>query len=270
MVGSVDDVFAGSIPELYDEMLVPLIFEQYADDLATRTRRLNPERVLEVAAGSGVVTRAVAPVLGPTAEYTVTDLNGPMLEHARSMQPDSERLVWKTADALDLPFEEGVFDLILCQFGAMFFPDRVGAYREAHRVLRDGGAFIFSMWDRLERNAFAFEVTRALAEMFPDDPPEFLARTPHGHFDPAIYRSELQKAGFGDVRVELVEAVSVAESPSRAAVAYCQGTPLQNEIELRGEPGLEAATRAATDAIRRRFGDGPVAGAIRGFVITAQ
>ncbi len=270
MVDAVDKVFAGSIPDVYDDYLVPLIFAQYADDLAHRTVALEPPRVLEVAAGSGVVSRAVAPMLDSSARFVVTDLNPPMLDRAASMQDDPDRVEWVPADALDLPFEDDSFDLVLCQFGAMFFPDRVQAYREAHRVLGEGGAFIFNMWDRIEENEFAFEVTRALVDAFPDDPPSFLVRTPHGHFDTATYLSELEAAGFSDVDIEPVDAISVASGPAIPAVAYCQGTPLRNEIEARGPPSLDEATSLAAEAIRARFGDGEIQSRIRAFVITAR
>lgn len=270
MVDAVDKVFAGSIPDVYDDYLVPLIFEQYADDLAKRTAALDPQRVLEVAAGSGVVSRAVATVLDSSARFVVTDLNSSMLDRAVSMQDDPARIEWEPADALRLPFDDGSFDLVLCQFGAMFFPDRVRAYKEAHRVLGDGGVFIFNMWDRIEENDFAFEITRALCEVFPDDPPNFLRRTPHGHYDTATYHSELHAAGFSDVNVEPLDAVSVASTPAIPAVAYCHGTPLRNEIEARNELSLEEATARATDAIRQRFGDGEIRSRIKGFVITAR
>ena len=269
MVDQADGVFAGSIPDIYDEYLVPLIFEQYAEDLAARTRALNPKSVLEVAAGSGVVPRAVAPVLEPGAEYVVTDLNVAMLERARSAQPDPSNITWRVADALDLPFEDNSFDLVLCQFGAMFYPDRVQGYREARRVLNGGGAFIFNMWDRIEENEFADEVTRSLAELYPDDPPQFLARTPHGHHETEVYRTELLNAGFGGVQVEAVDALSVAEDPKVPAIAYCTGTPLRSEIEARGGASLDEATAHGAEAIRTRFGEGPVKGRIRGYVITA-
>jgi ubiquinone/menaquinone biosynthesis C-methylase UbiE len=265
-----DRVFAGSIPDVYDEYLVPLIFEQYAQDLAERTVAVNPGAVLEVAAGSGVVTRAVAPVLGPQTRYVVTDLNQPMLERAASMQHDPAQIEWRPADAADLPFVDNTFDLVLCQFGVMFFPDRLKAYAEAHRVLRPGGRFIFSMWDRIERNEFADEVTTALARVFPDDPPSFLPRTPHGHYDPATYQAELGAAGFDRASVDAVDEISVASDPAIPAIAYCQGTPLRNEIEAMNPPGLEEATALATEAIRARFGEFDVQGRIRGFVITAR
>ena len=270
MVKFADSAFTDSIPDIYDEYLVPLIFEQYADDLARRVRGFDPRDVLEIAAGSGVASRAVAEVLGSSANYVVTDLNPPMLKRAASMADNPSVIVWKTADATDLPFDRQSFDLVLCQFGVMFFPDRVRAYKEAHRVLRRGGAFIFSMWDRIEENDFAYEVTRALADMFPHDPPTFLARTPHGHHNTATYRAELAAAGFEDVTVEPLEVSSVALNPAIPAIAYCHGTPLRNEIEARNPRSLEEATARATEALRERFGDSNLESRIRGFVITAR
>jgi ubiquinone/menaquinone biosynthesis C-methylase UbiE len=270
MVEALDSVFEDSIPDVYDRYLVPLIFEQYAKDLALRTVEVDPDDVLEVAAGSGVVPRAVAAALKPSARYVVTDLNQPMLDRAESMQERPERIDWRQADVMGLPFDDGSFDLVLCQFGVMFFPDRVEAYREVRRVVRDGGVFVFNVWDRLEENEFAFEVTRALAEVFPEDPPSFLDRTPHGHYEWDRYSSELAAAGFEHVTIETVDAVSAASDPSFPAIAYCEGTPLRNEIEARNPPTLEYATQQATRAIRERFGDGPIASQIRAFVITAK
>jgi ubiquinone/menaquinone biosynthesis C-methylase UbiE len=249
--------------EIYDSHLVPLIFQQYADDLAARTAALEPESLLEIAAGSGVVTRAVAPVLARGARYVVTDLNPPMLAKAVSQQPDAGHLEWGVADAQDLPFDQDTFDLALCQFGAMFFPDRVAAYREARRVLRPGGSFIFSMWDRIEENEFADEVTRATAEIFPADQPQFLARTPHGHHDPSRYQAELSAAGFEEISVLAADGRSVAPDPRTPAVAYCQGTPLRSETEAQSGPGLDEVTDYAAKAIADHFGRDPVEGRIR-------
>ena len=180
-----DTVFAGSIPQLYDTLMVPLIFAPYAADMAARVAALAPRAVLETAAGSGVVTRALAPRLAAHARYVVTDLNLPMLEHAAARQGADPRIEWRPADALQLPFEDASFDVVCCQFGAMFFPDRAAGYAQARRVLRPGGHFVFSVWDRIEENQFADDVTQALATVFPDDPPRFLARTPHGYHDAA-------------------------------------------------------------------------------------
>jgi ubiquinone/menaquinone biosynthesis C-methylase UbiE len=143
----------------------------------------------------------------------VTDINQPMLDYAASRQPADSRIKWRKADALALPFEDGSFDLVCCQFGAMFFPDRSLAYREAKRVLRPGGRFLFSVWDRIEENVFADEVTNALAKMFPEDPPRFLARTPHGYHDTALIRRELESSAFSGVVIETKSEQSRASSP---------------------------------------------------------
>ncbi|ESZ36636.1 class I SAM-dependent methyltransferase [Mesorhizobium sp. L2C066B000] len=262
-----DKVFAGSIPENYDRYMVPLIFEPFAADLARRAASLSPGAVLEVAAGTGVVTRALAPKLSPGASYVVTDLNQPMLDYAASRQAPDSRIQWRQADALALPFEDAAFDLVCCQFGAMFFPDRSAGYREAKRVLKTGGHFLFNVWDRIEENVFANDVTNALAEIFPNDPPRFLARTPHGYNDIALIRGELEAAGFSRVVIDTRAEQSRASSPRLPAVAYCQGTPLRNEIEARGK--LEAATDHAASVIAARHGSGEVAAKIQAHVIVA-
>ncbi len=149
-----DTVFAGPIPQFYDRLMVPLIFEAYAVIMADLVAELSPVSVLETAAGSGVVTRALAPRLGVGARYVVTDLNQPMLEYAASRQPADRRIEWRQADALELPFEDAEFDVVCCQFGVMFFPNRVAGYAEARRALRPGGRFVCSVWDRIEENVF--------------------------------------------------------------------------------------------------------------------
>jgi ubiquinone/menaquinone biosynthesis C-methylase UbiE len=264
-----DKVFAGSIPEDYDRYMVPLIFENFAEDIAQRAAALSPSSVLETAAGTGVVTRALTPRLLPDASYIVTDLNQPMLDYAAARQAADSRISWRKADAQALPFEDAAFDLVCCQFGVMFFPNRPSGYREAKRVLKPGGRFVFNVWDRIEENVFAYDVTNALAEVFPDDPPRFLARTPHGYHDTTLIRRDLEQAGFSSVVIETRAAQSRASSPRHPAVAYCQGTPLRNEIEARDAGKLEAATDHAASAIASRHGNGEVAAKIQAHVIVA-
>ena len=269
-MSDIDKVFAGSIPENYDRYIVPLIFESFAQDLAQRIAALSPNAVLETAAGSGVVTRALAPRLSADASYVITDLNQPMLDYATTRQAADNRITWRKADALALPFEDAAFDLVCCQFGAMFFPNRQSGYREARRVLKPGGYFLFNVWDRIEENVFANDVTNALAELFPSDPPRFLARTPHGYYDTALIRSELEQAGFSNVVIETRSDQSRASSPRHPAVAYCQGTPLRSEIEARAADRLEAATDHAASRIASKHGSGAVAAKIQAHVITAR
>ena len=268
MAGS-DTLFAGSIPEIYDRLLVPLIFESYARDLAKRLARLEPQDVLELAAGTGVLTRAIASRLPSRTRIVATDLNQPMLDHAAARQLVDSRITWQQADAQAIPLEGQRFDVVCCQFGVMFFPDRLQAYRETHRVLRSGGSFFFNVWDRISENEFADAVTQALAVVFPKNPPRFLARTPHGYHDLDQIKDELIEAGYAKISIDAVEAKSTASAPIDAAIAYCQGTPLRNEIEARQAAGLEDATKAAAEALARRFGKGPIEGRIRAHIVTA-
>ncbi len=264
-----DKVFAGSVPEMYDRLMVPLIFEPYAADLARRIAETGPRDVLETAAGTGALTRALASRLPADARITATDLNQPMLNHAMARQPDDGRVTWKQADALALPFDDRSFDAVACQFGAMFFPDKVQGYREARRVLKPGGRLLFNVWDKISDNDFADVVTEALAKMFPNDPPRFLARTPHGYHDGNQIREQLSDAGFTTISIDAMDARSKAPSARDPAIAYCQGTPLRNEIEARDASRLEEATNLAAEAIARRYGTGAVDGRIRALVITA-
>ena len=263
-----DRVFTGSIPALYDHHLGPLIFEPYAGDLADRLARMTEGDVLETAAGTGIVTRARARTLAPEIRITATDLNQPMLDFAAA-QSGASRVTWRQADALRLPFNDGAFDIVVCQFGAMFFPDRVAAYAQARRVLKPRGKFIFSVWDRIEQNEFAAAVTESIGLLFPEDPPQFLARTPHGYHDVTQVRADIEAAGFKGVKTETIERRCRALSPSQPAVGYCQGTPLRNEIEARGADRLDEATDFATAAIAARFGTGPVDGKIQAHIFVA-
>jgi ubiquinone/menaquinone biosynthesis C-methylase UbiE len=265
-----DKLFAGSIPEIYDRFLVPLIFEPYARDLAERLAKTEPRNVLETAAGTGVVTRAMLSKLPAGTRIVATDLNQPMLDRAASRQPVGGQVEWRQADALSLPFHDQSFDAVTCQFGAMFFPDKVLAYKEARRVLRPGGHFFFNVWDKIADNEFADTVTEALAARFPHDPPRFMARIPHGYHDVDRIRQDLDAAGFVAISIDAVEHRSQAPSPRDPAIAYCQGTPLRNEIEARDASGLEAATQQATEALARRFGTAAVNGRIRALVIAAR
>jgi ubiquinone/menaquinone biosynthesis C-methylase UbiE len=267
-MAAIDKAFTGSIAEVYERLLVPLIFAPYAQDLAAHVAKAQPRRVLETAAGTGIVTRALAAQLPADVAITATDLNEPMLAKAKAALPD-RRVEWRQADALALPFTDGSFDAVACQFGVMFFPDRVKGHAEARRVLAPGGRLFFNVWDRIEDSEFTDAVVQAMAELFPNDPPRFMARTPHGYHDRDLIRSDLERAGFADITIDAVDHVSRAPSPREPAVAFCQGTPMRSEIEARGAPGLEGATDKAEEALRRRFGSGAIQGRIRALVVSA-
>jgi ubiquinone/menaquinone biosynthesis C-methylase UbiE len=269
-MAATDKAFTASIPQLYERDLVPLIFDPYARDMAERVKRVGANDVLETAAGTGVVTRAIASVLPGSARLVVTDLNQAMLDVGRSTLSQDARIEWKQADALALPFADRSFDAVVCQFGVMFFPNKRQGFKEAQRVLRPSGTFLFSVWDDISDNEFADVVTEALAELFPNNPPRFLARTPHGYHAADEIRGELIAAGFSAVEFEMVEHVSRCASPRDPAVAYCQGTPLRNEILALESSSLEKATEHAAAALAKRFGSGPIEGRIQASVFTAS
>jgi ubiquinone/menaquinone biosynthesis C-methylase UbiE len=265
---NVDQTFAGSIPALYDRHLGPMLFEPYALDMAERVARLAPKRVLEIAAGTGIVTRALSQKL-PAVPIVATDLNQPMLDHAAA-RLSSERITWRQADAQALPFEDAGFDVLVCQFGVMFFPDKAKAFAEARRVLAPGGHFLFNVWDRIEENEAGDLVSRAVAALFPKDPPGFLARTPYAYHDLTTIVAELKRSGFSAVHSETVPKRGRASSARDPAIGLCQGSPLRNEIEARDKSRLEEVTDAAAEAVAGRLGRGPIDGKLSAHVITAS
>jgi len=191
-----------------------------------------------------------------------------MLDFAAA-QPGMARVEWRQADALSLPFEKDSFDAVVCQFGVMFFPDKRAAYREARGVLKPGGRFIFSVWDRLEENELSQIVTDTVTALFPEDPPRFLARTPYAYYDIEIIRKELAEAGFSSTTAETLRQISCAGSAREAVIGLCQGSPLRSEIEARDPDRLGAATDAAARAVAARFGNGVVRARMQAHVITA-
>jgi ubiquinone/menaquinone biosynthesis C-methylase UbiE len=269
MMVATDKVFSGSIPELYDRLLVPLIFEPYASDLATRIAHATPRDVLETAAGTGALTTAMVSRLPASTRIVSTDLNQPMLDYAAAKPALQGRVTWRQADAQALPFDDAAFDVVTCEFGMMFLPDKVKGYSEALRVLRPRGRLLFNVWGPISDNHFADVVTNALAALFPKDPPLFMARTPHGYHDGARIRQELSAGGFKTVSIERVDFTSKAKSARDVAIAYCRGTPLRNEIVARDASRLEEATNVAEAALAKRFGRSAIEGLISAHVITA-
>jgi ubiquinone/menaquinone biosynthesis C-methylase UbiE len=275
-MASTDSVFTGSIPALYDRYLADLLFRPYAADLAARLGDLAAGAVLEVAAGTGLVTEALASALPAAIAITATDLNQAMIDFAaaKPWAAGSQRVAWRQANAMALPFADASFDAVVCQFGVMFFPDRVAAHRETRRVLKPSGRFVFAVWDAIEHSPVEAVVLEAVARRYPTDPPQFLARTPHGYHDVARIRADLAAAGFTQIAIATVTKPSRAASARDAAIGLCQGTPLRAEIEARDPPGsggggLAAATDAAAAAVATRFGPGPIEVSTRAHVAVA-
>jgi SAM-dependent methyltransferase len=249
-----DTVFGGSIPQLYDQHMGPAFMAPYARDWAARLAYLRTGTLLETAAGTGIVTEALAQALQGVT-IVATDLNQPMLDHAAAKSALS-RVQFRQADALQLPFDNESFDAVVCQFGAMFFPDRPTAFREVHRVLKPGGRFLFNVWERVADNPVVVVALGGLSRRYPDHGPWFLERTPHGYRDPAIIRSDLAAGGFANCRLETVALKGRAVSPTALAIGFCQGTPMRAELEGVDPTGLEDATAAAAEAIAEQFGQG--------------
>ncbi len=262
-----DAHFVGAIPEVYERLLVPMIFRAAATRLAALVADAGPSDILETAAGTGALTRALV-LSCPDASITATDLNQPMLDAAAARTPDGASVKWQQADALALPFEDQAFDSVVCQFGVMFFPDRVRGYREARRVLRPGGSFIFNVWDRIENNEVPYVIESALIDAAPEHPLVFMSRTPHGYFSPSQIRADLERAGMPDMTITTVDGTG-RTTPSEAATAYCQGTPLRAAIENHDTLVLAEATKIAEGALLRHFGPGPISAPIRSFEVVA-
>lgn len=262
-----DAAFAGSIPAIYDRCLGPMLFEPFANDLAERAAALGATAILETAAGTGVATAALALAL-PDATIVATDLNPAMLDVAAA-RVDRAGVRFQPADAQSLPFADAAFDLVACQFGVMFMPDRVGAYREAWRVLRPGGAFLFNAWAGLDANPVAALTEQAMATMFPGDPPGFLGRTPYGYADRGRIAEDLAAAGFVDIECDPVTVPCRAPRARDAASGFCTGSPLRSEIEARDPARLDAAVDCATAAIEAAFGPAPLDATMAANVVTA-
>ena len=231
--------FSGSVPANYDQLMVPLLFRPYAEELARRAAGFAPRRILETAAGTGAVTEALHEAM-PNTEIVATDLNQPMLDVA-AQRVTSDKVSFVAADAQELPYPDGSFDLVVCQFGAMFFPDRVRGHSEAWRVLGHRGRYLLAIWDKIEHNPLSDTSQQTLIDLFPDDPPLFMREGPFSYHDPMAIRRDLRAAGFGDIEIETVELRSRSPSANDAATALCYGTPMGVEVQDRAPGSLERA-----------------------------
>jgi SAM-dependent methyltransferase len=261
---SQDTGFIGSIPQIYDEHIGPSMMIPYAEDLA---RRLSDVRgsLLEIAAGTGIVTIALAKAL-PHLDIVATDLNQPMLDHA-AKKPELAAVKFQQADALNLPFEDESFDAVVCQFGVMFFPDKPAAFREAHRILKPGGRFLLNVWGSATENPIIDATLDGLRKCYPKHASWFLERTPCGYRDEAVIRADLRAGGFGNSHIQPVMLRGRAESAMAVALGLCQGSPEKAELESLDPDNMEAATRAAADAIASRYGNGPFETELRALVV---
>jgi SAM-dependent methyltransferase len=259
MVADADRAWADSMPDAYERWLVPTVFHPFALDLARQASSRCPRRMLELAAGTGVLTRELVRIGG---DVVATDLNASMAMIGRQFVPEA---AWAEADALDLPFDGGRFDLVVCQFGVMFFPDKRAAFAEARRVLAPGGRLLFSAWAKLEAHAFQAALVDALARVFPADPPTFMTAVPHGYADLDVVVDDVRAAGFDAVTVRTVTLEGHARSAADIAAGYCSGTPLRAAIESRTD--LRSATEAIAEQMEATLGTGTVTGRMTARVV---
>jgi SAM-dependent methyltransferase len=258
--------FAGTLSEYYDRYLVPLMFAPYAEVVAERAKELLPRRVLETAAGTGVVTEALARILPPDVKITATDLNQAMIERGKA-RPGMERVNWQQADAMNLPFPDGAFELIVCQFGVMFFPDKRAAFRECFRVLSPGGTFLFVVWEDHAKmpGSLTWIAAQTVGEMLGRDPRTL---TSPGYFDEPTIRADLTETGFRNVRINRIERPARAASARDAAVFSVQGSLVRTAIEMADPSRLGEATKAVEQVMLTQFGEGAVEGQTKALVIT--
>jgi len=264
------DVERASVFDVYDELLVPLCFQSYADDLGARLADVREGAVLVVACGTGVETRVLADVLPATVAVTATDIVPGMVERAQR-QGTSRPVAWDVVDAQSLPYDDASFDVVVCQFGAMFFPARVDAFAEAARVLRPCGRLELAVWDRLDANDFGAAVAAAMRDLFPDDPPTFLDRMPYSYHDPDAIRADLVAGGFAvPDSLERVGHDARAESPDVVAGAFCGGTPLRDQLQSGGADRLARAIDCASRALADRFCGRDLTGRTSALVASAR
>lgn len=260
--------FSGSMPDYYERYMVPMLFAPHARIAAARLGDMRSGRVLELAAGTGAMTRASAAVLPDAVAIVATDLNQPMLDRA-TPHTGSARVRWQQADALALPFGDREFDAVVCQFGVMFYPDKPAGFAETFRVLKPGGRFIFSVWDVMERNVLNQICYDTVSALFPADPPRgFLG--PFSHLDPATIASDLAGVGFEAVDIETMSEKSRAASARDAALGPCKGSSTGNESDARSPGCLDRATDAVAAAIAARFGTGPIEAPNQALLVRAR
>lgn len=256
--------WVGSMPEMYDRALGPALFAPFAAHLAALMAPLAPQRVLELAAGTGIATAQLVKAL-PGAAITATDLNPAMVAWASARVAGPE---WQQADAQHLQFPDGSFDAVVSQLGVMFFPDKPAAFAEAARVLEPGGQMVFSVWDVVEASPFPAAMVESLTAVLPVDPPSFIVRVPHGYAEPDQITADLRAGGLEPESIDRVVLPGSAPSARTLAEGFCLGTPLRFALAERGP--LEELTEALAEQMTVRLGAGPVEGELAAFVVTAR
>lgn len=259
--------FTGSIPEYYDSCLGPAWFDAFAKDLVQRLPAKPPGDVLEIACGTGLVTRRLRERLDPALRLVATDLSKAMLDYARSKLGDRKGIEWREADAVNLPFSDGEFGAVVCAFGVMFVPDKKAVFREARRVLKPGGAFLFNVWDRIEENPCAAVNAEVVEGLFPGDQ-ELRFRIPYEMHDPALLRQLLAGARFQETRIEKTRVQIDRISARTVATGQIRGTPRSLLIEKRGA-SLDQVVEKVSAALAKMGGADPLRASANAIVVEA-
>jgi SAM-dependent methyltransferase len=260
--------FSGDIPRNYDEGMGPVVFEPYAIELAERVPAQEGMEILEIASGTGRVTRHLAERLLAGSHLTATDLNPDMLKVAQSRVGNSD-VKWQVANALELPLADDSFDCVACAFGVMFYPDKLQGQKEARRVLRDGGVYLFSVWAELEANPWCSILQKTMLRLFPVDTPGFLA-VPFGYCNPDQIRSTLTEAGFGEIKIDRVEKKFEAPTAEQLARGITLGSPLVGAIKEKGVSDMEPIVAEVTKDLAAAMGDLPMRGPMAALIIEAR
>lgn len=261
--------FSGSIPANYDRYLGPVLFRPYAEDLAARLEIGGEASVLELACGTGILTQILRNRLPATVQLLATDLNEPMLEHARAKFGPNERIEWRQADAMDLSFGEATFDAVICQFGLMFVPDKRACVRQVYRVLKPGGTFLFNTWDAMQQNELAHIAHETIGSFFDRNPPTFY-QVPCGYHDRAQIEKLLDDEGFGNIGISVVAKNSQITDAKATATGLIEGNPVVLEIAERDPDLVPKITRALTEAIRKRFTEASASARMRAVIVQAR
>jgi ubiquinone/menaquinone biosynthesis C-methylase UbiE len=256
-----------SVAEKYERYLGPLLFEPFAEDLVARIKGKNYSEVLEIACGTGRVTRHLRQALPETTKLVATDLQPDMIKVAADAMP-TETINWQTADAQQLIFADERFDLVVCQFGLMFMPDKMKATSEIFRVLKKGGRFIFNTWDKVENNGVVYVGNQIICSYFPENPPSFY-RVPFSMSQPDQIEILLVAAGFKNVKVHAVEKEGISPSAKEAAIGIVEGNPIYGRI-IEKDPKLVEVIRAAVEQkIAEQYGDVPLRSPLKAWVFEA-
>lgn len=261
--------FSGSIPRMYEEILGPVYFEPYAEEIARRVAHLHPLAVLETACGTGRVTNHLRQRLGPDGTLVATDVNPDMLAVAKEKLNDVKGILWMEADGQQVPFESGSFDVLVCQFGIMFFPDKLQGMKESGRLLKSTGTFLFTVWDKLDANPFAAAGRKVFMDFFNQEPPDYL-RTPFTFNDPEVIVPMLEEAGFRYVKFETIMKPLVAPSAERVSEGMVEGSPVIHAIREKDPEAVPVIKKNIRETLIQNFGDHPCRSEMQAILFTAK